>query len=1762
MMNYRIRVLLACLLLCTCPSRPLKAQANFPFSLYSFVFQDLCWNGDTSKYIDNEIKDTAALFSVYRSYRFTTPEFYQAYPNIQHAPALSNDIPAIPQNRTLNFSLFGKDGKAQNIFYSGNDTSTCIFVIPGSGINQSTSILNQLWNYHNLNCYIPSFLQNYGDVYLYVKPNEDYRAHWTTQFGPMRKINELGIIQTLMGMGRSYAANYLIECIAMVRYLKSRYNKVLVIGLSQGGSAALYTGLQSEPDAVYVASGYSILFDNAYPASNSNQIYFDSILSYYQSGLVRSSIEAQNSEYLFGWNTNEGVYFSDYEAQTNATKNFFQGVPNIKATTTYFSPGQHTFNCGAMDTFFNYVKSKPKVQLIADSSGCTSDSLILRLHFRGTAPYSFNLYRNGIVLSSHLSPSDTMNIPVYVGGTYEIRDLLDVGNVPGYRSAPLNYVQPPKANLSITGRSFECDSNRTAIQVQLQGTPPFAFTYSMNQNVLSQNTSQSNLTLYAQTDSVHLGTLIDARSCLHQPDTNLVLKDSALQVQLSAPVWDCDSNQVRLDLLLEGKAPWTLFYKVNGLHDSVVLLNTSASVWFGNGVHEMTGIRDANQCWKTLNQFYTFSFQPVSATASIPFYACDSNKTRITFSQQGNAPFTLHYTFDAAPMQMNFNGGSATQDFINGNYHFLALSDATGCVDSLNLSYVFAYDTVDAMFGNPVYDCDSNKTRLPLDLQGNGPWVMNYTLNGVPAQMNFASANNLLYLGNGIYNFLQVQDQTGCVKTLNQVYSFSFQPISATASIPFYACDSNKTRITFSQQGNAPFTLHYTFDAAPMQMNFNGGSATQDFINGNYQFLAISDATGCVDSLNLSHAFAYDTVDAMFGNPVYDCDSNKTRLPLDLQGNGPWVMNYTLNGVPAQMNFASANNLLYLGNGIYNFLQVQDQTGCVKTLNQVYSFSFQPISATASIPFYACDSNKTRITFSQQGNAPFTLHYTFDAAPMQMNFNGGSATQDFINGNYQFLAISDATGCVDSLNLSHAFAYDTVDAMFGNPVYDCDSNKTRLPLDLQGNGPWVMNYTLNGVPAQMNFASANNLLYLGNGIYNFLQVQDQTGCVKTLNQVFTFGFQPVAVQITQQQYDCDSSKYRVQFAFTGNGPWVLSYELQGGFTFTKTFTQATGSIWLSDGQWIVHGVTDQTGCSVMLNLPLTVNLNPINAVISNQVYDCDSNKMRIHFQLQGNSPFQITYQQNPGGSFTTLSTYSSAPVLYLPAGIYQFTTVSDLTGCVKTLNQNISNPYSPLTVQKTGTHFQCDSNKVRIDYQFGGDGPWTIQYRNLGTATNFQKVSAIPSANLFLPTGQYVIQSVSDTKCTVTLADTMQINFPALTATLNTPTILCDSEITHTTLQVSSGLKPFTLHYSLNNQPTSIQTQLNNLQVMMPNGLYYFSHVTDSAGCMRNLGLSHAAQYTPLHATGINSKYLCGLDSAEVSVHFSGTQPSLLLYSKNGGPLDTLSVYPGLAFRKANGSYYFSHLRDASGCVDSLDETKTFDYKPIAFEVDSITPICQERVHTWSMQVNGQAPWTLHYLYKNAPNSLQIPATSFQWKTQPGDYHLQRISDASGCEQLIQRRDTLFDFLSFEPKLETDYRMVSVQASPLWHAWYYEGRKVDSGTVMQIPVRGTGAYWVTLTDSTGCHYTSDTLDLSYPAQVSLYPNPAHDEASLLVQDDFGEYWRYRITDGRGFTIQEDIRTEPYRKLDLSGLSSGIYQVLITYAADGEKHKRVLKLVKH
>lgn len=178
---------------------------------------------------------------------------YESNYLFEDSPSVSANIWQIP------FSVSGKQG-AQTVAYKSAFTGTgaapnaAILLIPGSGDNQVGAVVAGT-GYHGTTL---ANMNALADTFVYMRHGHDQRAQWGATPAGNKRIGDAFYDAAAIAEGGSLHTCWLVEIVALYRYLKTQYAKVGIAGLSQGAMLAAVAALAASPDFVICASGFSL----------------------------------------------------------------------------------------------------------------------------------------------------------------------------------------------------------------------------------------------------------------------------------------------------------------------------------------------------------------------------------------------------------------------------------------------------------------------------------------------------------------------------------------------------------------------------------------------------------------------------------------------------------------------------------------------------------------------------------------------------------------------------------------------------------------------------------------------------------------------------------------------------------------------------------------------------------------------------------------------------------------------------------------------------------------------------------------------------------------------------------------------------------------------------------------------------------------------------------------------------------------------------------------------------------------------------------------------------------------------------------------------------------------------------------------------------------------------------------------------------------------------------------------------------------------
>jgi hypothetical protein len=664
-----------------------------------------------------------------------------------------------------------------------------------------------------------------------------------------------------------------------------------------------------------------------------------------------------------------------------------------------------------------------------------------------------------------------------------------------------------------------------------------------------------------------------------------------------------------------------------------------------------------------------------------------------------------------------------------------------------------------------------------------------------------------------------------------------------------------------------------------------------------------------------------------------------------------------------------------------------------------------------------------------------------------------------------------------------------------------------------------------------------------------------------MNQAFNFQYQPLNYAILSQGYNCDSNQYRIQFQFYGNAPWLVLYS-DGTNNYSRSFSNNLSELFLGNGNWTITQIGD-ANCTLNPGLNYSVNYQPIQASVVSQFYNCDSNKMQVQLNLGGNAPWKVDYDLLGTVTQSTSVTFMQPnPVMYFPKGEYLIQSVSDVTLCQKSLNHYLNQNIDSLLYQKLTQTFDCDSEKLLIQYLTSGTGTRTIHYKSLQTGNSFQAMSnAAGLVEMYLQDSIYVIQNIQDAYCSMVINDTIHHNYRKPLSEILKPEVNCVIGKYQVKIVSKGGVKPYTYFYTYNGINQTITSATDTMLMNLPNGDYFFENMLDATGCGSYLNTPFLANYTPIQYQGYSLQYDCVSDSTALVLNLFATDSVRLWISKNNLTEFVLLPPANLITHLKNGKYIITQISDQAGCAVGIDDTLVIANEPVKMQITELSPHCLLKQHIFRYKLDGLKPWTLNYNLNNQDQTKILNDSTDFWMLNSAYYQLNFIQDSNGCIVNVDTALYLPPFAADQPQLVKDYTYLRVLEQGIQYKWFQNGVLIDSTNEGALLIPSNGVYSVVLTDLNGCEVVSNSITIEDVEAVSLFPNPVSGQTTIRIGISYDAYWNYAIRDVSGRVLIAGISEQNTQSIDLSYLSKGQYYLHVQMNRDNEPISKVIKLLK-
>jgi len=706
-----------------------------------------------------------------------------------------------------------------------------------------------------------------------------------------------------------------------------------------------------------------------------------------------------------------------------------------------------------------------------------------------------------------------------------------------------------------------------------------------------------------------------------------------------------------------------------------------------------------------------------------------------------------------------WSNGATTQDLSNlvaGSYS-VTVTDGNGCT---------ATTSVNITQPLPI---TLSTSKVDITCKGDSDGSIDLTVSGGTGAYTYSWSNgpttqDINTLAAGAYT-VTVTDASGC--NASTTVNITEPPTALTATY-------TQQNVSCNGGNDASIDLSIANGVAPVSYLWSNGATSEDLTSitaGTYS-VTVTDALGCITIR-----------DIIITQPTV-LTASATKIDIDCNGNSSGSIDLTVAGGTAPYTYVWSNSstnqdLSNIPAGVYS-VTVTDALGCTANLS---STLIEPnaIVLTQDVTNVSCNGGS-------DGSIDITI--AGGKAPYLYSWNSGSTSQDLedISAGTYIVTATDANGCTETLTVQVT-----------EPGTELSATVSVTDINCKGQNTGAIDLTVSGGTAPYTYewnygATTEDVSSLPAGSYS-VTIRDSNNCL-TLNGITIS--EPAAVLTAtsiQQNVSCNGGNDGSINLTVSGGTAPYSYLWSNGSTNQDLNNLTAGNYSVT--------ITDSKGC--VKNSAFTISEpDAINIALSKTDVNCfGTNDGQIDATITGGTaPYSYSWNNRT-------STEDLTNVVF---GNYTLT-VTDANGCSSSASISIVEP-AALSLSSTITDAGCNGGtNGAIDLAVsGGTSPYTFSWSNGATTEDLSNLGF----------GTYTVTVTDASGCSADLAVSVSED-ASFDLSLTATAVSCNGGTDGAVdLQITGGQAPF--NYTWSNG--AITEDISNV----PAGTYSVT-VVDANGC-------------------------------------------------------------------------------------------------------------------------------------------------------------------------------------------------------------------------------------------------------------------------------------------------------------------------------------------
>jgi hypothetical protein len=628
-------------------------------------------------------------------------------------------------------------------------------------------------------------------------------------------------------------------------------------------------------------------------------------------------------------------------------------------------------------------------------------------------------------------------------------------------------------------------------------------------------------------------------------------------------------------------------------------------------------------------------------------------------------------------------------------------------------------------------------------------------------------------------------------------------------------------------------------------------------------------------------------------------------------------------------------------------------------------------------------------------------------------------------------------------------------------------------------------------------ATANSLL---SGVYN-VTVKDSKACEKTISVTISEDKTlPIADLGADKTLNCNKKQVEIgTFDYTHN-----TYKWSNASNQPKQIINIAGTYILT--------VTDtRNGCTNSDEIKVLADFEvPIIPAIANITLNCTTPSQVVSAKINDTNMAYLWLQNNATTSDINVSM----------GGTYTVTVTNKTNGCTASKSVVVSEDKTIQKVKIQGDSAFCEGKFITLD-------------ANTGYAKYLWSNGELLPSITISSAGNYDVTVTASNGCTSTTSKKITL-WATPKITIAGKEIFCENSVTSLTATPNDG----TFLWSNGDKTNAINVS---------QAATYTLTVTSNRGCVAVAEKEVKMSLNPIVTA--NDLRACEGQNALLSagvIHASSTNYE---WTNNSTFKDTMAsvLLPNVSLSQA-GDYYLK-VTNKDGCVGK--DTMTLNISPkmslaLSAKVDcnNVAIVSADlKGGTSNFSYNWSNNTTAATVQLTAPNSIKLSVTdTFGCKIESV------MLDIKGKEAIV-----------FEHKITPSSGVngaIELIISPS-KSYTYEWS--NNATTKRITGLAVGKYCVTVTDAEGCSKsecfevlkaTIATKDNALERNISIYPNPSHDEVNVLIPNELaGAKLALFNTQGQQVEMFFIEKNNLAFTFDVEHLAQGVYFLQINHHGD-------------